>query len=123
MIVYIFFLHFIADFLLQSREMGQKKSQEFGWLILHILTQFAVLLVGLWGFWGLEKSLIFTSLYCVLHGTQDWYIWRAYKFSVLKRFKELTNFKYWEDSWFYTTIGLDQLLHFSTLYVLWEMIK
>ncbi len=30
-----------------------------------------------------------------------------------------SNFKFWEDHWFYVTIGADQFLHTATIVVLW----
>ena len=123
MILYIFLLHFIADFLLQSREIGKKKSEEFGWLLIHLGIQWSVLMLGLLPFYITESVMLFVSLNCLIHGIQDWYIWRIYKISVFRRFpKANLNFKYWEDTWFYSTIGFDQLLHFSTLYLLWKAI-
>ena len=31
-----------------------------------------------------------------------------------------SNFKFWEDHWFYVTIGLDQFLHTVTIVILWK---
>ena len=140
----LFLLHFIADFLLQSREMGKKKSSDWYWLFAHLAIQFLVFLP----FVGFQFAL-FNAL---IHGVIDRNIWNFYKFytqwniktSVLNYIKNgaapgkfyddwakhpeyktqfirvkteqaQDAFKYWEDHWFYATIGLDQFLHAATL--------
>ena len=134
MIAKLLALHFIADFLLQSREMGKKKSSELRWLLAHLSIQFTVFLLVGWKF-ALVNALI--------HGLIDWNIWKLYKLFVHLRLDKRTsieyavrfvytqkhnkrwrkamynrhvkNFQYWEDHWFYATIGFDQLLHGLTL--------
>ncbi len=116
LLIYLFVLHFIADFILQSREMGKKKSVEFSWLSAHLQIQAAIFLVFL-----LPINLLFAAkfafLNALIHGIIDWNIWKLYKVSVYLRDKRATpeTWKYWEDHLFYTTIGFDQLLHASTL--------
>jgi len=133
--------HFIADFLLQSREMGKEKSYRFTVLCRHIGIQLAVLTIGL-AICGLpiETIIIISGLNASVHGLIDWNIWRGYKLysqyritngidkhlvkgTILehtgyKHYKEVPNFTYWDDHWFYVTIGLDQLLHGLTLIAL-----
>lgn len=123
-------LHFVADFLLQSREMGKKKSEEVKWLSYHLLIQFLIFVP----FTGWRFSLV----NALIHGLIDWNIWKLYKYSVFRRciaddlrslkehpdrftgssYSKLKVFKYWEDHLFYSTIGLDQSLHMMTLYLL-----
>jgi hypothetical protein len=122
--------------------MGKKKSEDFNMLLKHMawifvsfifLGQFAV---------DDDLSLIrFTFAYTLLHGIQDWFMWRSYKWTVKYRLKKewgkhlykfltiepetwfdrkVKTYKYWEDSKFYDTIGLDQLLHFITITLLVE---
>lgn len=131
---YCLFLHFVADFLLQSREMGKKKSQEFHWLLQHLIIQFFIMYMGC--LFVMEPHIAFrlSLLNAVIHGVVDWNIWRGYKYFVFRRLKKETeqfgsteqekaawivesgkNWQYWEDHWFYTTIGFDQLLHGVTL--------
>lgn len=134
-IIYLCFVHFIADFVCQSREMGQKKSVEFSWLAKHLIIQHMYFSIGLAPILGL-KALVFASLNAAIHGVIDWNIWKLYKLNVLWRLgishmnqdapqvKALRDtWKYWEDHLFYTTIGLDQFLHISTLVLLWEFLK
>lgn len=127
MLIYLMVLHFVADFLLQSREMGKKKSSEFVWLLRHLLIQGCVMYAGLTPFlWmGLSgpKYLLFPLMNLVIHGIIDWNIWNLYKYSAFKRgAKADGSWQYWEDHLFYVTIGFDQLLHSITIIVLWNVL-
>lgn len=142
-------LHFIADFLFQSREMGQKKSSEFRWLFKHLTIQWLFFAFGLVYFVGPVVAISFATLNCIAHGVIDWYIWRGYKLFTHNRLvkeshqaaymngnlnipyevrqkekydEKLASFKYWEDHWFYSTIGLDQLLHGLTIVALFAIL-
>lgn len=131
MIIYLMILHFFADFIWQSREMGTKKSTEFLWLLRHLIIQYGVLAAGLTPIFLLgiisgPKYLFMCCLNTLIHGIIDWNIWRAYKYSVVIRNPYVdppvlkATWQYWEDHWFYTTIGFDQLLHTATLIILWN---
>lgn len=145
--------HFVADFLLQSRQMGKQKSEKIKILLEHVAINIGVTAFFLLPFVGLEKAVIFSFLNGLFHGIIDWNVWRFYKASVFKRIKEeaqvlakkkhltlvgkskeqvymdkvgilmeaRSNFKFWEDHWFYVTIGLDQFLHTITIVILWKV--
>lgn len=153
----LFVTHFVADFLMQSREMGKKKSSEPVWLFKHLIIQWFMFTLSIW-FFGffitemrtLNMILLFPILNTIVHGIIDWNVWRLYKYSVAyrmlkdpdnvafnspmahdmahdallhgdgKRFVELAapSFQYYEDHWFYSTIGFDQLLHILTILAL-----
>lgn len=162
-LIYLMVAHFIADFLLQSREMGKKKSSEWRWLLKHLGIQFGVffLVVPLVvankictqgemdfpeymndpKFWtdllipfSLKAGFWFSFFNALVHGLIDWNIWKLYKLSAYIRMKYEKDkhlylkadgktviedkWFYWEDHWFYTTIGFDQLLHASTIVAL-----
>jgi len=124
---YCFLLHFVADFLLQSREMGKKKSSSIKWLTHHIAIIFAVFYIG-------TQNLEFSFYNALAHMIIDALIWNIYKGCLLYRFIDkdvpwkdrpkmmYRNFKYWEDHWFYATIGLDQFLHGATILLLLEFL-
>jgi hypothetical protein len=132
--LYFLGLHYIADFLLQSREMGKKTSESFKWLMGHLAIQFLVFFFGgfVW-FRLLYADSTATLLYfaaflallnAIVHGLIDSTVWRLYKMSVYGRTKHDKNFdaskwEYWNDSKFYHIIGLDQLLHTITVYMLY----
>lgn len=149
LLAYMMFLHFVADFLFQSREMGQKKSSEFKWLFRHLTIQWLFFAFGLVYFTGPIIAIAFATLNCVVHGIIDWNIWNGYKLFTHKRLmseagqaaymngnlnipyeertktkydEKLAAFKYWEDHWFYSTIGFDQLLHGLTIIGLFALL-
>src|SRR5665213_3082491 len=84
-------LHFIADFLMQSREMGQKKSSDPRWLLKHLWIQTWVFAVGLTFFVGPLVALLFALCNSSIHGIIDWWIWKAYKLSAHLRIKKEAN--------------------------------
>jgi len=142
-LIYLLIMHFVADFLFQSREMGQKKSSSLKWLCKHGLIHFAVFafgtsiycitffypllpvdnifLVGIIVRNIIISSCIFAAINMAAHMTVDACTWNVYKWTVALRNKDKTkeglrkDFKYWEDSWFYHTIGIDQLFHIITI--------
>lgn len=139
-ICYLLFLHFFADFVLQSREMGQKKSEYPKWLFIHITIQFLIFFIGMnllllldsppenLAFNDFWYPLKFAFLNALVHGAIDWNIWKLYKWSVWKRrdpelFGTIDDlkkhWKYWEDHLFYATIGFDQFLHTITIVILY----
>ena len=115
-LIYLMFLHFVADFLLQSRTMATNKSSSLKYLVQHVLIQFTVFTIGV--FW---LPPMYALANACIHGLIDWHIWRLYKFSVYLRDQEATTatWKYYEDHLFYTTIGLDQMLHVITILVVY----
>jgi hypothetical protein len=148
-----FTLHFIADFILQPRTMGKKKSESLKWLAGHLAIQLVVMAVGLSYLVDAKTALAIAGINAVVHGVVDWYIWRGYKWLVLKRIQaqakktieyrtkqqpsfaqadfliqeelkhQSAHWRYWEDHWFYVTIGFDQLLHGLTLIAVIEILK
>lgn len=125
MLSVLFILHFLADFLLQTPQMGREKSEKFKVLLLHCNIHFLVFLFGLIVI-GLGPAILFALTNAFIHGIIDWYVWRLYKKSVVERNPGVDleilkkTFKYWEDPIFIKTIGFDQLLHILTLYGLWQ---
>lgn len=124
----IFCFHFIGDFLFQSREMGKQKSKSLKVLFMHLFLVFTTIFFGLMNFCpfgvSLQKVFLFSFFNIIVHGIIDWNIWRLYKKRVHYRFpfatkEQLLAFKYYDDPWFYRTIGFDQLLHTVTIIILW----
>jgi hypothetical protein len=101
--------HLVGDFLLQPRWMASNKSSK----VLPWLSHVVVIIVSLIPctyFFSLPAML--PLYYGLLHGAQDALIWKAYKYYFSRR---TTQINWYEDYWFYTTIGLDQALHLLTL--------
>ena len=120
---YILFLHFIGDFLFQSRRIAENKSTQFTVMIHHCL-----IIMGVFGF-GLfnvipdfNKWMSFILAAFGTHYLQDTFVWRYYKWLMTERYRsEVDKFEYWKDSGFWSTIGFDQMLHIMTLYFLWRV--
>ena len=92
----IIWLHFVADFVLQTDKMAQNKSKYSEWLLLHVGVYTAPFLIFGWQF------AIFNGLMHVLtdFGTSRWtsYLWQK---------GDRHNF--------FVVIGLDQAIHITTL--------
>ena len=115
-------IHFLSDFIFQSREMGKKKSENINFLFAHLLIIVATfLLCGLFRF-STDVIIPIAIMYGIIHCFQDWFIWRGYKLTIWYRIKGYRNasYPYWEDRWFYAVIGLDQTLHFITIVLLYN---
>lgn len=133
----IVLLHeYIADFMLQSREMAQKKSEDVKVLLEHVL-YIGCYLAGIGAIVAqdIPSGIYFALFNMVIHAIIDWNIWKGYKYLVFKRYEKqggwspkskkeeilevLKNYKkqrmYAEDPVFYNFIGLDRFLHVSTL--------
>jgi hypothetical protein len=117
MIAYLLFLHFVSDFILQTRYMATNKSIRVSVLLEHLAIIGLTFVIGLSPLTGLLRATAYTGINIVIHGLIDWNIWNVYKYWVGRRLgtKRLDGFRYWEDHLFYVTIGFDQLLHALTL--------
>lgn len=123
LIVFMFFLHFIADFVLQTREMGKNKSSDPYYLSLHIFINFIVFAVGLSWYTNPLFGILFAMANSFLHFLIDISLWNIYSLTVWFRRKDKTmtkqqlkdNYEYWNDHLFYMTIGFDQFLHFASI--------
>lgn len=128
LLCWIFFLHFVADFLCQPRWMAKQKSEQPAILLLHTVIIWIVMLLGL----ALtpeptEKMIYFSFANAFAHGLTDMFSWKGYKWYALRQHDKMREekpylssheYKYWEDHWFYATIGFDQLLHGLALILL-----
>lgn len=95
-IILIFWLHFIADFVLQTSWMAENKSSKNFPLLVHVLVYSLPMFV-----FGIEFALV----NLVLHFITDWVTSRWSKY-------------YWKQGEvhnFFVVIGLDQAIHMTTL--------
>ncbi len=112
-IIIIIFIHWVADFLLQTREMALNKSKSNYWLSIHCLTYSAVWLftgVVLWGFNLIElySVILFTAITFVCHFITDYFTSRwTSKLYATQKFYGFPSF--------FSVIGLDQFLHYAQL--------
>ena len=118
-ILWLFFAHFVADFLLQGREMGKNKADNVGWLALHCRIVFFVTLFASFVAFNTGKAVILFALAnTAVHALIDKTVWNLYRYRHMKSIRKID---YWEDKWFYTTIGFDQTLHFATIVALFTL--
>lgn len=119
---FIFLIHFIADFMFQTRNMGRKKSKNIYWLISHIIV-YTFITTILWAlFLGLFEQSLSTLLLFVLitfstHFFTDYFTSKLSGLCYLRMLDKTNDVKKrnlyeWA---FWSTIGFDQLIHNLTL--------
>lgn len=129
---FMLFAHWVADSLLQTREMGRTKSEKISVLLKHVAIQ-AVVVALVAASTGYKRWAELALYNAIIHGIIDWFIWRGYKISVFYRVKKVNYehkyypikdggnvWMYWEDDAFYKVIMFDQFLHGITLWLLWS---
>jgi len=128
-LIYLLVLHFIADWAIQSPEMGRDKSKSYFVFLHHMWHHFAVFFIGVGLLFDINIAIIVSTLNVLLHGFIDFFIWRLYRVFVLARHYPMIQcygriytmehlekrFKYWKDHWFGVFLGADQCLHFASL--------
>ena len=96
-------LHFVADFIMQSDRIAINKSSDNGILLTHVCL-YSMFFLG-FGFWFVLANL-------VLHFITDWCTSRVTK-------------RLWladQRHWFFVVIGLDQAIHMTCLFVTYEVL-
>jgi membrane-bound metal-dependent hydrolase YbcI (DUF457 family) len=89
-------IHFVADFLLQTDKMATNKSKSNKWLGIHCLVYSTPFLVFGWRFALVTLCLHLVTDYFTSRGTS--YLWK----------REMRH-------WFFSLIGFDQAIHLTTL--------
>lgn len=128
--------HIVADFVFQTRKMAENKADSLKWLSIHVATYgviFTILCLLLFGIFFRDViTLADTLKYCLLntmiHFGVDYVTSRITKHFYLKAEMIKEQYKETEDiqtprkkireamKGFWTTIAVDQLIHFETLY-------
>jgi len=106
-LIYVLFLHWLADFVCQTRWMAENKSKSWSALAVHCLVYGLIFSLGLGWLLPIHQLLPFLGLNVALHFGVD---------AVTSR---LTTY-FWQKQWtygFFATIGFDQLIH--TCCLLW----
>lgn len=100
-IMLLFVLHFVGDFILQSDKMAQNKSTSLKWLSIHSAAYIVPFALVLPFCNAMEYLIPFLVANVLLHGLVD---------SITSKITS----KLWKEEkihWFFTTIGYDQMTH------------
>lgn len=93
----VVWLHFIADFLLQTDKMAVNKSKSFSWLTVHVAVYSGVLCAFCGPWYALVNGVAHYLTDAVTSRVTS-YLWKRS-----------------ERHWFFVVIGLDQALHLTVL--------
>jgi len=117
--IYIILVHWVADFVFQTRQMGDNKNSSSFWMLMHVFCYSGITLIG-WSllsiFTGLDISLI-NLLISFLLVFATHYITDYFSSKITHKF---ANEKKWYG--FFTTIGFDQVLHYTQLFLIYNYI-
>jgi len=129
-ILIILFLHFVSDFLLQSRKMGQKKSKSLFWLSLHVFIYTTFLFWGWVCFVGFDDYAIYTvfGIYYMIwisHFLTDFTTSQFTTYAYVKSIEKGISIRK-RDRWqyvFWAILGLDQFIHHLSLILIYNYIN
>ena len=114
-LVMILGIHYVSDFLLQTRQMGENKGKSWKWLSIHVGVYTASLIMGMILVSdSFQFALTYSLLNGALHFMTDAITARISGYFYLKSLENKTDKPNWM-YFFWSTIGLDQLIHASTL--------
>ena len=114
-IIAIIIIHWIADFILQTKKMAMNKSKNNYWLFAHVaIYSMTWFLIGLL-FFDLIPTVLFTVTTFTCHFITDYVTSRW----TSKLYKEK---KYYGFPAFFSVIGLDQFLHYLQLILSYKYI-
>jgi len=99
----LIWIHFIADFMMQSDRVALNKSKDSKILLWH---------VALYGLFLLPFGLIYAVVNAALHFVTDFCTSRATSALWKKN----------ERHWFFVVIGLDQAIHMTCLFATYEVL-
>jgi len=119
-IIWLLFIHWIADFLLQTGKMALNKSKSNKWLFIHVLTYSltwgVILLVSQFIQFidtSLFNILLFTFFTGAIHFITDFYTSRWTSYLYAKQ-------QYYGFPGFFHVIGFDQWLHYIQIITMYS---
>jgi len=123
-IILILLIHFISDFLFQSRKMGRNKGKDISWLTIHVLVYSIVTTIG----WSILLPINFTEIKSIFvitfytHWITDYITSKGSGYCYLKMIDgKVVNKERWEFL-FWSVIGFDQFIHSLTLILTYSLI-
>ena len=109
-ILWILFLHWIADFVCQTDKMALGKSKNWNDLLNHTFTYTIIMAIGIFPVFATISTpicwFLFLSNTFLIHTVQD-YITSRENCKLLERYTSKHNF--------FVLVGFDQFLHFAQL--------
>ena len=107
--------HFVGDWFCQTRQVALNKTKYVDVLLKHlfIVGCFVATPVLLLGHGDLGLRIVLLLVYVILHGAQDWNIWRLYEKGFYN--PRIANS---DNNWWYRFLAIDQMLHLSLLMVM-----
>lgn len=112
-VLFILFIHWVADFLCQTDHQAQNKSKDNEALTQHILTYTAIWIVPSIILVGVVWASVFLAVTFICHWLTDYCTSRV-------------NSKLWADKnvhWFFVSVGFDQLLHYAQLFITYQLLQ
>lgn len=112
-VICILAIHWIADFIFQSDKMAVNKSTSNYWLTIHVIVYTLILYIA--GYW-LFKDMFTAISWVIINGIFHW---------ITDFTTSRINSKLWKNDqrhWFFTMIGLDQLIHYTFLFYTYEAV-
>jgi hypothetical protein len=114
-VLIILFIHWVADFLLQTKQMATMKSKDTNWLLIHVAVySFTWFFIG--AFFDPLKSALFFVITFMCHFITDYFTSRWTS-------KLYRDSKFYGFPSFFSVIGLDQWIHYVQLFLTYEWIK
>jgi hypothetical protein len=111
----ILFIHWVADFLLQTKQMATMKSKDTTWLLFHVgVYSFTWFFIG--AFFDPLKSALFFGITFMCHFITDYFTSRWTS-------KLYRDSKFYGFPSFFSVIGLDQWIHYFQLFLTYEWVK
>ncbi len=101
----IFVVHFLADFVFQTSQMATGKSKSLKWLSIH---------VGVYGLVSIISLLLISNSAHSYYLGFAWWLGNVALHFITDFFTSKITSKYWEEKnyrFFFVMIGLDQLIH------------
>lgn len=122
-VLFIILIHWIADFLLQTQDMATKKSTSIYWLSKHIFAYILGTIPTALMVWIVSHSLMYALLWLIINGILHWITdyytsrWTS-KLYVNQQFYAPNKYiKFFNFPAFFSVIGLDQVIHYSCLFI------
>lgn len=121
MSIYLLFLHYLSDWILQPRYIAENKSSNNFVLLIHCSIIFICFFLGLIFIIPIKHLFIVCLLNSLLHFIIDKYVWSLYKYINRSKSKDFIKYNlYAKDYWFYFTIAIDSLLHITIILLLFK---